>query len=92
MGDPTGGEAVVVINQELRYQHPATGLGIGIFYDVGNVFPTVGEMTLELRHTLGAGVRYVSPVGLLRLDLGWLVDAREDESSTRWHFSIGQAF
>ena len=92
VGEPTGGEAVVVINQELRYRHAATGLGIGIFYDVGNVFPTVSEMTLDLRHTLGAGVRYVSPVGLLRLDLGWLVDAREDESSTRWHFSIGQAF
>ena len=87
VGEPTGGEAVVVINQELRYRHAATGLGIGIFYDVGNVFPTVSEMTLDLRHTLGAGVRYVSPVGLLRLDLGWLVDAREDESSTRWHFT-----
>ena len=56
------------------------------------MFRTVGEMTFDLRHTLGAGVRYTSPVGLLRLDLGWLVDAEEGEPSTRWHFSIGQAF
>ncbi len=90
-GDPIGGEALVVINQELRYRH-ATGLGLGVFYDVGNVFPTVREMIFDVRHTLGAGVRYSSPVGLLRLDLGWLVDAKEDESRTRWHFSIGQAF
>jgi len=92
LGDPTGGEAVVVINQELRYRHDPTGLGIGLFYDVGDVFPTVREMSFDVRHTLGAGVRYRSPVGLLRLDLGWLVDAKEEEPRTRWHFSIGQAF
>ena len=30
-GQPLGGEAVIVINQELRYRHARTGLGAAVF-------------------------------------------------------------
>ena len=36
-GEPTGGEAVAIMNQELRYHH-RSGLGLVGFYDLGNVF------------------------------------------------------
>jgi outer membrane protein insertion porin family len=88
---PTGGEAVVIANEELRYHHPSR-VGAAIFYDVGNVFATVGEMRLELRHTLGFGLRWVSPVGLLRVDLGFPLNREEGDKAYRFFFSLGQAF
>jgi outer membrane protein assembly factor BamA len=87
-----GRQAVLVVNQELRYHHPS-GLGGAIFYDTGNTFATAGDLSpRELRHALGAGVRWISPVGLLRLDVGFPLDRREGESAARVFFSFGQAF
>jgi outer membrane protein insertion porin family len=91
-GEAAGGEAVVIMNQELRYRHHPTGLGLVGFYDVGNVFETVDSMSLDLRHTLGAGIRWASPVGLLRVDLGFPLDRQPEEKSYRLFFGLGQAF
>jgi outer membrane protein assembly complex protein YaeT len=90
-GDPAGGQAVVILNQELRLHHH-TGLGAAVFYDGGNVFASVKDMSLDLRHVLGAGVRYVSPVGLLRLDLGFPLFRKPGEKTYQLFFSFGQAF
>ena len=65
--DPEGGQAVVVLNEELRYHHPS-GLGGAVFYDGGNVFPSVSDLNLDWRHAVGVGLRWSSPIGLLRLD------------------------
>lgn len=90
-GQPAGGEAAVVLNQELRYHHHS-GLGAAVFFDAGNVFRSAGEITLELRHSLGAGLRYASPVGLLRLDVGFPLGREPGEPSHRVFVSLGQAF
>jgi outer membrane translocation and assembly module TamA len=91
VGEAVGGEAVVVMNQELRYHH-RSGLGLVSFYDVGNVFPTVGSMRFDFRYTLGAGLRWASPVGLLRVDVGIPFDRQPEEKSYRIFFGLGQAF
>jgi len=90
-GDPAGGEALLVMNQELRYRLPA-GLGGVVFWDAGNVFAKASDLSLDLRHALGAGLRWESPVGLLRLDLGFPLDRLPDERAYRLFFSLGQAF
>jgi outer membrane protein assembly factor BamA len=90
-GDPAGGAAVAILNQELRFRH-ASGLGAVVFYDAGNVFPTVDELRFDLRHTAGLGLRWTSPVGLLRLDLGFPLGRREGEKGYRLFFGVGQAF
>ena len=90
-GDPTGGQAVVILNQELRLHHKS-GLGAAFFYDGGNVFASVRDMSFDLRHVLGGGIRYASPVGLLRLDLGFPLFPEADEKSYQLFFSFGQAF
>ena len=90
-GDPAGGEAVAIVNQELRWRH-ASGLGAAAFYDVGNVFETVRSMSLDLRHTLGLGLRWLSPIGLLRLDVGFPLDRQEGEKRYRLFYGLGQAF
>ena len=90
-GVSRGGEALVVVNQELRYRHP-WGIGAAVFYDVGNVFARVEDVGFELRHSLGAGLRYESPVGLLRLDVGFPLNKRPTDRAVQWFFALGQAF
>jgi outer membrane protein assembly complex protein YaeT len=95
-GFPTGGNAVVIFNGELRA--PVwRDLGAVVFVDGGNVFRRVTEFDFgELRGSVGFGVRYKSPIGPIRVDLGFKLDRREIlgrlEPRTALHFSLGQAF
>jgi outer membrane protein insertion porin family len=95
-GYPTGGNAVLLLNGELRF--PVwREVGAVAFVDGGNVFRRVPEFDLgELRGSVGFGVRYRSPVGPIRVDLGFKLDRREIrgrlEPRTAIHFSLGQAF
>jgi outer membrane protein assembly factor BamA/autotransporter translocation and assembly factor TamB len=98
LGTFSYGEAVAIVNQELRFRHPS-GLGAAVFYDGGNVFAKVSDLGLDWRHALGAGLRWESPVGLLRMDVGFPLSRRllaEDperrEGAYHVFFSLGQAF
>jgi outer membrane protein insertion porin family len=92
-GFPIGGQAMIVFNQEVRFplRLPRVGnkLGGAIFYDVGNVFSSVGTITLHsapsitsqangqlsyLSHTVGFGFRYNTPVGPVRVDLAYQIN------------------
>jgi translocation and assembly module TamA len=86
-----GGEGLVIFNQELRYQH-SSGLGAAVFYDAGNVFDSVKDISFDLRHGAGVGARYDSPIGLLRLDVGFPFNPRDGDDSYQIYFSLGQAF
>jgi len=90
-GEPESGEGLVVFNQELRYHHPS-GLGAVLFYDGGNVFRHLADIEPKLRHSIGAGLRYDSPVGLLRIDLGVPMKRRTVDDAYQIFFSLGQAF
>ncbi|RPI51397.1 MAG: outer membrane protein assembly factor, partial [Acidobacteria bacterium] len=74
------------------------GLGAVAFVDGGNVFSTVDEIDFsELRGAVGFGLRYRSPVGPIRVDLGFKLDRRtlangQLERPTALHISLGQAF
>ncbi len=95
-GYPTGGNAVVLLNGELRF--PVwRDVGAVVFVDGGNVFRRVNEFDIgELRGSYGFGLRYNSPVGPIRIDLGFKLDRRVIagvlEPPTAIHFSLGQAF
>jgi outer membrane protein assembly complex protein YaeT len=91
-GFPRGGNAVLILNGELRVPM-WRDIGAAIFVDGGNVFDRVTEFDLaELRGSAGFGLRYRSPIGSVRLDVGFKMDRREGESRQVLHFSIGQAF
>lgn len=92
LGFPKGGNAVLILNAELRV--PVWGdFGMAVFMDGGNVFNRVTAFDFgELRGSMGLGVRYRSPIGPIRLDLGFKMDRRESEGRSALHFSIGQAF
>ncbi len=95
-GFPRGGNAVLILNGELRV--PVWGgVGAALFVDGGNVFERVTDFAAEeLRGSLGFGLRYRSPIGPIRVDLGFKTDRREfggrREPRSVLHFSIGQAF
>ncbi|HET7219490.1 MAG TPA: POTRA domain-containing protein [Vicinamibacterales bacterium] len=91
-GYPTGGNAVLLLNGELRF--PVwREVGAVVFVDGGNVFRRVTEFDFgELRGSVGFGLRYRSPVGPIRVDLGFKMDRRGGEKPTAIHFSLGQAF
>jgi outer membrane translocation and assembly module TamA len=70
-GFPKGGHALVILNAELRTSVWRSLQAVG-FLDVGNVFAKVDDLDLrKLRGGAGFGVRYRSPVGPIRVDLGF---------------------
>jgi outer membrane protein insertion porin family len=96
-GFPIGGSALAIFNAELRVP-VAGGLGLVGFFDLGNVFARAADLDLgQLRSAVGLGVRYASPVGPIRVDLGFKTNRREIspgrlERLTALHISLGQAF
>jgi outer membrane translocation and assembly module TamA len=91
-GFAIGGNGLALFNAELRV--PVTGgLGVVGFVDTGNVFARAADISLgELRTAIGAGLRYKSPVGPLRVDIGAKINRQPGESRTAWFVSFGQAF
>jgi outer membrane protein assembly complex protein YaeT len=91
-GDPIGGNSLLEGSLELRF--PLFGaFGGALFVDFGNVFSEAFTYQLDnLRYTVGPGVRYNTPIGPIRLDVGFIVDRRPGEKFGRIELSIGQAF
>ncbi len=95
-GFPSGGNAALIFNSELRVSITKDFAGVA-FVDAGNIFGRVSELSLgEIRPSLGVGVRYKSPFGPFRLDIGFNPSRRTYggllEQATSFYFGIGQAF
>ncbi|MEK6742471.1 MAG: outer membrane protein assembly factor BamA [Nitrospirota bacterium] len=88
---PTGGSGMVQFNAEARLSSSG-GSGFVIFTDAGNVWVDQAIRMDDLRASYGAGFRYHTPVGPLRIDYGQKINRRSGESPGELHFNIGQAF
>lgn len=89
---PTGGNALVFGGAELRLDL-GRRISLGAFLDSGTVYSLVRDLDLsELRASAGLGLRYRTPLGPIRVDWGYKLDRRPDESPSRLHFTIGYAF
>jgi outer membrane protein assembly complex protein YaeT len=99
-GFPIGGLSMLEGSAEARV--PLRGkFGAVLFFDYGNVWPDEWKFDLsDLRYAVGPGLRYLTPIGPARIDLGYQINPIEgllvngEEQKRRWrvHFSIGQAF
>ncbi|MBI4653813.1 MAG: outer membrane protein assembly factor BamA [Nitrospirae bacterium] len=88
---PTGGNAFALTNAELRLSL-WKGFGVVTFLDGGNVWKDTNDINLTLKYTTGAGLRYDTPVGPLRIDYGHKLNKEGGESAGELHFSLGHAF
>ena len=92
-GDPQGGETATTLNLELRRAIGGNLTGAA-FFDWGNVAEVVQDYFDfdGFRPGLGVGVRYLLPIGPVRLDLGYNPTANDDEDDFVLHFSVGFPF
>lgn len=74
-----------LLSGSIEYEHPVSDAwSVAAFVDAGDAFDSLNT---DLRHSLGLGVRWRSPVGPVRLDLAFPSDTSEDDF--RIHFSMG---
>lgn len=60
--------------------------GLAAFYDVGSASL---DLAGDLRQGVGGGLRWLSPVGLVRADVAWALDAEATGTPVRFHLTIG---
>ncbi len=90
--DPIGGTEELIFN--LEYIFPLLSeirLKGVVFFDAGNSYESFKNFP-DLRYTTGAGVRWISPVGPIRLEWGYNLDKEPGEKSSRFEFAFGTFF
>jgi len=88
-GDVIGG--LTMLNFNAEYIFPLiknAGMKGLVFFDSGNSWES-GYHLNDMRMTAGVGIRWYSPIGPLRLEWGYVLDRKENESASRFEFTIG---
>ncbi|WP_158278602.1 BamA/OMP85 family outer membrane protein [Rhodohalobacter mucosus] len=105
---PTGGRAQMIFNIEVRQQLSGflPKVGIAAFLDGGQIWADATSLDERpIQFGTGGGIRYQSPIGPIRVDIGYKLNPTDEDLNiyegtdfgSRWsrigiHFSIGQAF
>jgi len=91
---PIGGEAILVGNAELTFPIYERVIKGAVFYDVGNVWRRIEDyFSGGVKSGVGAGVRVKTPIGPLKLDIGYpLSDNHDDKKQIEWYFSVSHGF
>ncbi len=106
---PVGGRALFNFNVEFRKSLNGLikGFGMAAFLDGGQVWRRTRDINFEnLQFGVGGGLRYESPIGPVRIDIGYKINPNSQDLQqfpggidrggrfARWdiHFTIGQAF
>jgi outer membrane protein insertion porin family len=86
-----GGSSQLIVNNELIVGVlPEVGVKLVFFFDIGNAFLADDAFKpSELRYAAGWGVRWLSPFGPLRIEVGYPLEPEEDEDSPVVLFSFG---
>jgi outer membrane protein insertion porin family len=87
-----GAEKEVVANIELLFPvSEEMGIRGAIFFDFGKGFDRFEDMS-PLRTSAGFGIRWLTPLGPLKMDYGFNLSPEDDEEGSRFHFFIGGTF
>ena len=85
------GQALLVVNQELRF--PIWGTLRGVFFvDAGGVWEDKADFGSDLYTGVGVCLRARTPVGLVRFDLGRPLDRLEGDPEWRTYLGFGHSF
>ncbi len=93
-GADIGGYRFAQFNAEFIFPliRDAGVMGV-IFYDTGNVYDRSGSIRFaDFRQSCGAGFRWYSPMGPIRVEYGHVLDVKEGEEDGRWEFAMGHTF
>ncbi len=91
-GDAIGGTEELIFNAE--YIFPIISdvrLKGVVFFDAGNSYESFKKFG-SLRYTTGAGVRWISPMGPIRIEWGYNIAKKLGEKSSRFEFAFGTFF
>jgi outer membrane protein insertion porin family len=89
-GAVIGGLNMVIFNTDFVFPlYESFNLKGVVFFDAGSAYD---DNIDELRYTAGAGFRWLSPVGPIRLEWGKNLDPKFDEAESRWEFAMGAFF
>jgi len=92
---PVGGRQLFILNSELRFPLGIMkNLGGVVFYDGGNVYSAINFRNFadNYSNTVGIGLRYATPVGPVRIDLGRNLNPVPGISATQYFITLGQSF
>ena len=91
-GDAIGGTEELIFNTEYIFPiFPEMKLKGALFFDAGNSYEDFNKFG-TLRYTTGLGIRWLSPMGPIRLEWGYNIDRKEDESASKFEFAFGTFF
>ena len=92
---PVGGRQLFILNSELRFPlRLMKALGGVVFYDGGNVYRAINfnDFVNNYTNTIGFGLRYATPIGPVRIDIGHNLNPVPGIKSTQYYITVGQAF
>ncbi|MCT8160711.1 autotransporter assembly complex protein TamA [Pseudoruegeria sp. SHC-113] len=91
-GIETGGKSFLGFSLEAR-SYVTESIGLVGFYDVGFIGPESYINEDYVYHSgVGVGVRYKSPIGPLRVDVGYPLEGEDETGDIKIYIGIGQAF
>jgi outer membrane protein assembly factor BamA len=92
---PLGGRQLFIANSEVRFPlRVMKNLGGVVFYDGGNVYSAINfnNFATNYTNTVGIGLRYATPIGPIRIDLGHNLNPVPGINPTQYYITLGQAF
>jgi outer membrane protein insertion porin family len=92
---PVGGNQLFILNSEIRFPLKIMkALGGVIFYDGGNVYSAINlnNFVNNYTNTIGVGLRYSTPIGPVRFDIGKNLNPISGIGSVQYYITLGQAF
>lgn len=92
---PVGGDMLFIVNSEGRFPLPILhNLGGVLFYDGGNVYNNINlpQLASDYTNTVGAGLRYKTPVGPVRFDVGYRLTSIPGVKALQYFVTVGQSF
>ena len=92
---PVGGKQLFILNSEVRFPLGIMkALGGVVFYDGGNVYSAINlnDFVNNYTNTVGFGLRYATPIGPVRFDIGRNLNPVPGISPWQYYITIGQAF
>ena len=96
-GVAIGGASKFVGNVEFIFPLPGSGVDRTVrlftFFDYGNVFAEGQPYKLgDMRYSTGFGLSWLSPIGPLKISMGFPIKRKTEDQTQRFQFQIGTAF